>query len=441
MLISFKVANFQAFRDPQELSMRRARGLKSPAVEGWDPSVTSLAAIYGANASGKSTFYRSIRYFVSTVRDSFRRWEIDEPTGVVPFVLDDESVMSPTEFEMELRTAGNQDYQYGFAIDHDGIVGEWLYSYNGAYRSLLFERDRDAEAVLRFGKSFKGNRTALIEAASGRKNALTLSAGTQLGNALLQPVFREITSGIRTYDARAYESGLKSAMRRVDEDDAFARRLIDVLGRADLGVCDVAVQSEPVDEEYVANAVKVAEALGQDIDEEAIRRFTEERGRKLQLSHSRRSGEPLAFPVEWESAGTQALVAFATSAFDVLSRGATMVVDEIDSSLHPLLVAELVAVFRDPQTNPQQAQLIFTTHDVSLLERAAADGSARLLDRDQIWVTEKASDGASSLVAVSEYRTPRKEENLARGYMTGRYGGVPVLSVFSALLQENASAN
>lgn len=115
-----------------------------------------------------------------------------------------------------------------------------------------------------------------------------------------------------------------------------------------------------------------------------------------------------------------------------------MVVDEMDSSLHPVIVAELVRVFTHERTNPLHAQLIVTTHDATLL---SADGGERgLLERDQIWVTEKSLDGASSLISISEYRTPRKSENLMRGYLNGRYGGVPMPSIFDAIcaIQQDA---
>lgn len=428
MLIAFKVSNFQAFRDPQELSLRRARGMRTTTSEAWDPGVSSVAAIYGANASGKSTFFRALQFFRTTIRDSYRRWDIDDSTEVRTFALDPEKLHEPAEFEAEFRL-DSVDYQYGFVIGHDSVEAEWLYSYNRGYRTMIFDRDSASVYKVRFGSKFRGSRKALFDLAQTRTNALTLSAGAQLGNVLLQKIFRSLTRDLRTYDARNYEAGHAAIIKRAEKDERFVRKLTAVLSRADLGVTGLEIQSVPMDEDTLSKAMEVAKVLGKDVDEHKFRSFTEERSRTIQLAHTA-GGNEVVFPNDWESAGTQALISFAAVAMDALEEGATMVVDEIDTSLHPLLVAELIAAFASSETNPRQAQLIFTTHDVSLLDRVSSESN--LLWRDQIWVTEKGADGASSLIAISDYRTPRKEENLARGYMTGRYGGVPVLSVFSA---------
>jgi AAA15 family ATPase/GTPase len=142
---------------------------------------------------------------------------------------------------------------------------------------------------------------------------------------------------------------------------------------------------------------------------------------RITLAHSALEG-PVELPYASESLGTRRLLEVATSALLVLRRGALLVVDELDASLHPRLVREIVAMFGSPGTNPRHAQLVFTSHDVTLLDPS-------LLRRDSIWFTEKDQAGVTSLRSLADYH-PRKGEALANGYLAGRYGGVPVVRAF-----------
>jgi uncharacterized protein len=156
---------------------------------------------------------------------------------------------------------------------------------------------------------------------------------------------------------------------------------------------------------------------------EAVESILAENQVRPQLSHASPQG-PVALPLELESEGTQALLSFAPVVLDALRDGSVVVIDEVDSSLHPGMVRALVRSFVDSFSNPNQAQLIITTHDTSLL---GSNGFDRVIDRDQMWITEKNPvTGASDLIAVAEY-SPRQKESLERGYLTGRYGGIPHL--------------
>jgi len=141
---------------------------------------------------------------------------------------------------------------------------------------------------------------------------------------------------------------------------------------------------------------------------------------QLRFSHVTEQGRAV-FDLVDESSGTRNLLFLAGPVLDILQKGLTLVIDELDTSLHTLLVRELVRLFHQPEVNTGGAQLIFTTHDTSLLD--APD----LFRRDQVWFVEKDREQASTLVALSEF-SPRKNEALERGYLMGRYGGVPFLS-------------
>ena len=148
---------------------------------------------------------------------------------------------------------------------------------------------------------------------------------------------------------------------------------------------------------------------------------TREEGEFLMPTFEHRSGKTTA-KLEYadESQGTQKLFSLAGPILDILKHGKVLVIDELDRSLHPLLVRQIVSTFHDPVQNKRGAQLIFTTHDTSLLDN-------RLLRRDQIWFSEKKANQSSVLVPLTEF-APRKDEALEKGYLSGRYGGVPILS-------------
>ena len=435
MLLNFRVANFRAFRDPQELTMRRARGLSSkPSSAAWDSSVSTIAVTYGPNASGKSTLYRAMAFVRKAVSNSYRRWAVDGGVpGATPFLLDEEYVQSPSEFELEFIARDGIRYQYGFQVSTNRIEAEWLYSYKTSSRSTLFERDSTAQEPLYFGNSFRGNRTAIEDALAQRPNALFISVAAQLGNKVVASAHNWLTQGLRSYDARKYEAEHRHLVELLRKDDAVRQRLSDVLAKADLGIINLTVAENEVDPAMFERAYEAVRILDDDapvLDAEDIARIIDTASHEIQFLH-RSNDQEIAFPLGWESDGTQALLSFASVAMKTLQTGSTMIVDEIDSSLHPVIVAELIRVFKDEKTNPLQAQLIVTTHDATLLNAQA--GGADLLDRDQVWVTEKNLDGSSSLTAISEYRTPRKDENLMRGYLSGRYGGVPMPSIFEAI--------
>lgn len=443
MLLNFRVANFRAFRDPQELTMRRARGLSSKtSSDNWDANISPIAVVYGPNASGKSTLYRAVSFVRRAVTNSYRKWPVDGGVpGATPFLLDHARAKNPCEFEIEFVARDGIRYQYGFQVSTNRVESEWLYSYKSSSRSTLFERNSSDPDPLYFGNSFRGNRSAIEEALEERPNALFISVAAQLGNKTVASAHKWMTNNLRTYDARQYEAEHRHLIELLRKDDAIRQQLSEVLAKADLGITNLTVAEHEVDPAMFEKAYEAVRILSDDdapaLDADDLAQLVDAASHEIQFLH-RSNDEEVAFPLGWESDGTQALLSFASVAMKTLRTGSTMIVDEIDSSLHPVIVAELIRVFRDDKTNPLQAQLIVTTHDATLLNAQAGD--ADLLDRDQVWVTEKNLNGSSSLTAISEYRTPRKDENLMRGYLSGRYGGVPMPSIFEAIcaIQQDA---
>jgi hypothetical protein len=212
---------------------------------------------------------------------------------------------------------------------------------------------------------------------------------------------------------------------RIDQVKALLRH-------ADLGISDVQIQRREFTEEQRKRILKVAKAMLSDgseasaptFEDDFIEREFERVSTTVKLHHACDDGTSVPLDFDDESLGTKSLVALSGPVLQALDLGFTLLVDEVDTSLHPRIVAEVVGLFQSPVTNPAQAQLIFTTHDTSLLNSTVDERP--LLDRDQVWLVEKDRTGATSVYPLSDF-SPRKHENLERGYLQGRYGGVPFI--------------
>lgn len=456
MLRSFRLGNHRSFRDEQELLLM--------PVYAKDREVLPVAAVYGANASGKSNLLDGLRFMADAVRDSFGQWR---PGGGVPrrpFKLDPLAVEQPSVFVVEV-VHDRVRYTYGFEVDDEKVISEWLYGYPEKRKRVFFERSGDQ---LRFGAAV-ARASAKLEVLVGllRPNALFLSLAAQSNISALLPVYRWFTERL----VFRFSVDAATEVENRVADFLFANpdsreRLVELLNAADLGISDLTVGAEPGmgvtetirdAEKSTAKArssLRLAEANLSEVESEiervgsgdglSARRRTarkqvevaaldyrhayealqtalaaaEQVRRQVRVEHGT-SGRP--FRLEEESAGTLSWLSLLPTALEVLQRGGVLVVDEIDASLHSLLSARLVALFNDRDVNAADGQLIFTTHDATLLHPPLAD---EVLDRDEIWFVEKGRSGETVLYPLSDFK-PRREDNLERRYLAGQYGAVP----------------
>ncbi|MFD7816186.1 ATP/GTP-binding protein [Streptomyces sp. NPDC059785] len=413
MLLRFRVANHRSIRDECELSLvgtkdyddgaARVTGLRQGDDE---VSVEPVVGVFGANASGKSNLLSSMYFMRRAVRESFAEWT--KLTGVPrePFKLDPEARDETSVFEVDL-VLGRQRvrYTYGFELSDDRVEAEWLYAYPKGERVVWFDREADRppsegdEYVFDEG-GFQGKRDDLV--GFTRPNALFLSTAAALNDPQLSAIHRWFLDNLwlvtpgqdvaaRTDWTRRLLAGTSASAkaRAQTGPQDYTRRLTQLLAIADLGL------------------------TGVDIDRDTG---------EVTLRHRTSSGDeaPLDFHGE-ESLGTHSWFAFLGPMLYVLDKGSVLLVDELDSSLHPTLAAEVVRLFQDPQANPRDAQLIFTTHDATLLGSEVLE---RPLGRDQVWITAKRTSGETEVYRLTE-ADPGPGENLERGYLRGRYGGVP----------------
>jgi uncharacterized protein len=445
MLLSFRFANHRSFRDEQQLNLVTVYDSGGDSGHEW-PAV-SVAGIFGANASGKSNLIDAFAYMRMLVGRSDR--DVEPGFGIErrPFRLDPEIATYPSSYAVDLRLDRIR-YTYGFTLDDDGIVEEWLHSYPKNRSRTIFERKRNEFSWGEETRHTQLKRLADIVAPTALFLSVVARFGRfdgstdpdQLQSDLLTPLHRVYSwIWLRQVVDRPPGSSLFGARRlsqiasRWTANDHQRMIVVDLLRSADIGLLDVTVSpppqlqlfSEPTSEEELSKAVPPARAR--------------EREPQLRFRH-RGAPKDVLFDMTDESSGTIRLLQSAVRAVPILERGGLVLIDEIDASLHPLLTAKLIALFQSRTVNRKGAQLIFTSHDATLL--GLLDGE-EVLRRDQVWFTQKNSDGASELFPLSDFK-PRKEgENRMRRYLSGSYGAIPELSMhlFEAALRSGSEGN
>jgi|SRR5271165_146195 len=419
MLIEFRVQNFRSLRDENILSMvaNNDKTLKETNVitSGIPslPGILRTAGIYGANASGKSNFVRAMVVMRTIVLQS-AVLAPGQPFNVVqPFMLDPEQRSRPTEFEVTFKV-NDVRYQFGFAVTATRITREWLIAYKTQRPQNWYTREYNeisGEDDYKFGPHFQGQRQ--IWQASTRPNALFLSIAIQLNNEQLKPVFEWFATGLTVVENGGFPiyqglSPLDLTLAQVQKSESTREAVTEFLSDADIGISKIEITKEKGYQQAISFDASGNIAATRQEAEIPVPIFW----------HSASKGEA-QFRLGDESEGTQRLFMLAGPLFEMLRTGCVLFVDELDRSLHAHLVHQLVRIFQNPASNPNGAQLIFTTHDTSLLH-------ADLLRRDQFWFVEKDADQASAIFPLTEF-SPRKNEALERAYLSGRYGAVPIL--------------
>lgn len=413
MLLEFRVRNFRSFGDESVLSFVASNDAElaetntAPTGIASLPSVVRSAVVYGANASGKSNLLRAMQLMRGVVLESVLL-KPEQLFNVQPFRLNAKLKDEPTLFEMTFVLDGVR-HQYGFEFTPSRIISEWLLVYQRAKPQRWIERRYDTNTgkeTFEFSTHLAGQKRSWQDAT--RPNALFLSTAVQLNSELLKPIHAWFAEAlIILMDGGFIPFDFSTNMVREAQGEGAIRSM---MAAADIAISHI----KAVSKKGFIQQIKLDMASG---TSEASREESE----ILVPEFTHTAGE-MSATFDWpdESQGTQKLFALAGPLLDIIKNGKVLVIDELDRSLHPLLVRQIIKTFQDPVLNERGAQLFFTTHDTSLLDH-------QLLRRDQIWLTEKNQDQSSSLIPLTQF-SPRKGEALERGYLSGRYGGVPILN-------------
>lgn len=414
VLIEFSVANFRSFRERQTLSMVASSapehreentfptGMKSL------PAVLKTSVIYGPNASGKSNLVKALRFMQDFIVTSAKKGQEGDEIDVSVFAFDDSSNDLPSEFEV-IFTDGDVRYHYGFAVDSVRVWKEWLIAYPGRSPQTWIERSYDPDTgqyVWGRSSNLKGKKALWQEAT--RANALFLSTAVQLNSDQLKPVLSWFRSKLRImYDVVKPSYTVKKC-----KDINIKNQVLHFLQAADISISDV--QFEDIDISDVSLDPNIPPAIA-----EELRKTLEGKKRTFIEFVHEVDGKQFTMPSELESDGTNKVFALAGPWLDVLENGRVIVVDELNNSLHPMMVRFLVKLFHNPTVNQSGAQLIMTTHDTTLMDKD-------VLRRDQIWFVEKDRCKCSRIYPLTEF-SPRNKEALEKGYLQGRYGAIPYI--------------
>jgi len=416
MLIEFSVTNYRSFLTTQSLTLtansatelREENSFVSPVSN--LPRLLRSVVVYGPNAAGKTNLVQAIAFMKRFILSSAKESQEGEKIDATSFLFNRQSSRNSSEFEVLFIQDGIR-YQYGFAVNSERVTGEWLFAYPEGRAQKWFERNYDSETqkdIWYFGPKFTGHRKVWQEAT--RSNALFLSTAIQLNNEQLKPVFNWFDHKLHVIDqGENLHPGFSTGEC---EEEEKKKKILKFMNAADLSITDIFLEKKEF------STKDLPAEMPQNIKEEISKELDGKKLTSLFFMHpSSDKGEDVALEFDEESAGTRKLFALAGPWLDVLDKGLVLFVDELDTSLHPLLVRFLLNLFHNPETNRHNAQLIFTTHDTTVLDQT-------LMRRDQVWFVEKDAENATRLYPLSDYK-PRKGEALQKGYLYGRYGALP----------------
>ena len=418
MLVEFTVANFRSFQDAMTLSMVAANLVaKDKTVDtsnliktDSEISLLKTAVIYGANASGKSNLLKALLFMKSFMVNSSKESQSTDKIGVEPFKLGLYGETSPSHFELVFIMDGIR-YRYGFEADRNRVSAEWLFYVPSSRETSVFSRKDNVIAVSKkFDAEGIDKRT--------RNNALYLSVCAQFNVPLAEKILAwvsdklNVLSGLHDHHYRNYTAGSC-------DTDANRLRISSLIKALDTGISGIIVERNTLGIDSLPSAMpeELKKLITRGSDS-----FTQV---SVKTTHKKYGndgsfvGEEEFDMDENESDGTQKLFALAGPLLNALNEGEVLLIDELDSRLHPLVTLEIIRLFSEVESNSKNAQLIFVTHDTNLLDKS-------LFRRDQIWFTEKNRYGATSLYSLAEFKI-RNDASFGSDYIKGKYGAIPFI--------------
>lgn len=419
MLIQFSVKNYKSFRDEAVLSLvpsKDSNHENNLTVLPSSERVLNTIAIYGANAAGKTNLFKALTTAILMIRKSNQLQKNDRLDGIVPFLFDAEMSKQASSFEFVFSTDGVK-YIYGFSATQVEIVSEYLYAYYSVKPTMIFERE---------GKEYKfrSDKRKLEQLAKiNTPNKLFLSTATAWNYDRTEPAYSWFENSINTYPEYDKLHPLAFEQFEKEEPEKIHDFVINLLRESDLNINNFSIKTEKMDEQEWAQFFGPLFSL----PKEAM--LLEGKKQNVIMDHLifNEDGSKNIYQLNLadESQGTANLFLLAPILMRALESGETIFIDEIERSLHPLLVKHVVSYFNDPEHNPKHAQLIFNTHNLELM-------TLDIFRRDQIYFVDKSvKSGSSELYSLDEYQV-RAEENIKKGYLLGRFGAIPsILEVYS----------
>jgi AAA15 family ATPase/GTPase len=426
MLLRFRCKNFRSFRDEQEISLvaakMRSEEPDKRLIETKIKGISGLrcAAIYGPNGSGKSNLLKAMAKFSLIISASQKRWDsTDKIPAWDPFMLDEDSRLGETEFEASV-VINEVEYRYGFRFNETSFLEEWLYEYAPKERTLFRRKTIDNNVEVEFtGRNLTGSTLETIKQLT-RPNSLFLSAAAQNNYERLAAIHKWFVHRfniIKGQDCTQMLPFTANLCKQAKVKDPIRN----LLGFADVGIVDFEVVEEDAPDDFkkwYAAIARAAKEAGIKTDEKMAERDSFVHA-EVRMMHRGAKGKSYPLTTEQQSRGTLAYFSVLGPLLDELKDGSVLLIDELESSMHPLLVRQLVRIFNSPDFNPKGAQIIFATHNTGILD-------PEILRRDQVWLTQKKQEGNTVLYPLTDFK-PRKDQNIEAAYLHGRFGAIPFL--------------
>lgn len=417
MLIEFSVENFRSIKKKVTLSLLASSDksldnnlIKTDILK--KDNLLRSAVIYGANASGKTNIVSAFSFLRNLVIYSHKNQK-DDKLDLSPFKFDKEYISKPSKFEIVFINS-NIKYVYEVSTTNEKIVDECLYYYPPKGRkSIVFERKDTNNFRFTIDKE---EQKFMSERTMG--NVLYLSSSTQLNYKITSDIFDWFKNKLHAIDTFGNPKWTESSIDLLNKDDKSKEFILKSLLEADLGIEDIiaSIETIPVDSFALELKKYKGPLFG---DKDGLKKINIETIHKIVDENDEVSYVPLDYYDE--SGGTKRIFEMIGTWIAALQGGHILIVDELDGKLHNLLNLFLIKLFHDPTQNMSNAQLIFTTHNTNLLD-------LDIFRRDQIWFTEKnPKSGSTDLYSLMEY-SPRKDMDIQKGYLAGRFGAIPFIS-------------
>ncbi|MDO8749415.1 MAG: ATP-binding protein [Candidatus Omnitrophota bacterium] len=415
MLIQFSVGNFKSFKDIATISLmataRKEHEETNTFIAKDKLRLLKNAVIYGANASGKSNLIQAMRFVKSFVLFSTK--DVTDKIKVTRFKLSTETENQPSTFEIIFMHERIR-YRYGFQADKEKIHREWLFYVPIRKETRLFIREPDNFTIGGHFKEGKGLKDKT------RDNALFLSVVAQFNGPIAGKIFQWFKK-FKVLTALTDTSYLEFTLRKL-QDTEFKNEIMKFTKFADLGIEDVGIEETKIRIEDLPDGIKTKIKPDDELVDFKINAFH----KKYDIDNKTFQLEKFDFDFE-ESAGTKKFFAISAPILDTLKKGNVLVIDELDAKLHPILIKFLIELFNSRENNPNNAQLVFVSHNTNLFNRA-------IFRRDQIWLTEKNKYGATDLYSLVEYKV-RNDASFEKDYIAGKYGAIPVVKGTNSLFK------
>lgn len=404
MLLEFRCSNFKSIKEEIRFSMIAGKDNTSEELLKVYNNFRVLrsAVIYGANGSGKSNFINALLFMCNLVQTSISY----QPGQKIPQATHKLSEKEkPSTFDIQFIRK-NVRYAYGFSIEGGAITEEYLYYFPNGRQVKIFERDRmNIQPGNRYKSSFDVSIKDVL-----KENRLFLSCAANYSNVReLEEAFLFFTTDIVVYNP-AMNNWTEYSIRLMQDNPSIKEEFLQMLNALDTGIQDVKLKVEKVKFADLKRELQLPDNLMGLIPEQEGNRI------EAKVVYDQFEIDLLSE----ESSGIKRLFEIICPMIDILNTGKVLICDELEASLHEAVIYKIVQLFQNYKKDIF-AQLIFSTHDTSLLNR-------ELFRRDQVWFTQLNKDRATDLYSLVEIKDVRKSENLAKGYVSGKYGAIPMLN-------------